>query len=121
MRRATILSFALFSLLSLAGVATAAEAPQPAAAAQTVATVTVDAAQAIAVTTPAAAQAAEVEAGLCSILEASRTNVLESATAGYWCPPYTRYCQRNEQCSGYCGIGYDHWAVCSQGCCACLG
>ena len=120
MRRATILSLALFSLLSLAGAATAAETEQPAAAPQA-ATVTAPAAEAIAVATPAAAQAAEVEAGLCNLLEASRTNVLESVTAGYWCPPNRWYCQRNSQCAGFCGVGYDHFAVCSQGCCACAG
>ena len=119
MRRATILSLALFSLLSLAGAAAAAEVEQPAAAVETVATAVANTDNAVA--TPAASQAIKAEAQLCNLLEQTGTNVLESATAGYWCPSYSRYCQRNEQCSGYCGVGYDYWAICSQGCCACLG
>ncbi len=115
MRRATILSLALFSLLSLAGVATAAEAPQPAAAAEAVATADTAAA------TPASTQADEAEVQLCNLLEKTGTNVLESVTAGYWCPPNRWYCQRNAQCAGFCGVGQDHFAVCSQGCCACAG
>jgi len=119
MRRATILSLALFSLLTLAGAATAAEVEQPAAAVQTVAAA--DVATATVVATPASSQAIEAEAQLCNLLEKTGTNVLESVTAGYWCPPNRWYCQRNAQCAGFCGAGQDHFAVCSQGCCACAG
>lgn len=114
MRRATILSLALFSLLTLAGAATAAEVEQ-AAAVETTATADT------AVATPAATQALEAEAALCNLLEATSTNVLESATAGYWCPPGRWYCQRDAQCKGFCGVGQDHFAVCEFGCCACAG
>jgi hypothetical protein len=113
MRRIQLTLLALASFLLISGAAYAAEPAAPAEAQQ--AAVTAPA------TAEAATQAVEAEAALCQLLEVTRTNVLESATAGYWCPPYTRYCRTNAQCSGYCGAGYDHWAVCEFGCCACLG
>jgi hypothetical protein len=114
MRRIQLTLLALASFLLISGAAYAAEPAAPAEAQQAAVT-------APAATAEAATQAVETEAALCQLLEVTRTNVLESATAGYWCPPYSRYCRTNAQCSGYCGAGYDHWAVCEFGCCACLG
>lgn len=111
MRRIQLTLLALASFLLISGAAYAAEPAAPAEAQQTVATAPAAEAEA----------APQAEAALCQLLEVTRTNVLESATAGYWCPPYSRYCRTNAQCSGYCGAGYDHWAVCEFGCCACLG
>jgi hypothetical protein len=49
-------------------------------------------------------------------------SAIDSISTGYWCPPYSRYCQRNSQCAGYCGAGTPPaWAICQNGCCACLG
>jgi len=42
-----------------------------------------------------------------------------NAGAAYWCPPYTLYCRKDSQCVDYCGSV--EWAVCENGCCACLG
>ena len=115
MRRATLLSTALLSLLLFAGVAVAAE-PAPAPAEETATEVLMSLAQA-----PAATPAVEPDDALCQFVEATKTNILDNTQTGYWCPPYSRYCRSNSQCSGYCGVGYDHWAVCESGCCACLG
>jgi hypothetical protein len=112
MCRNTILSLALFSLLALAGAATAAETPA-----------TAD--QPVAVSAPAEASATPAEevgpAELCQALDAANTNVIERAAYNYECPPGRWYCQRNSQCKGFCGPGQDHFAVCSFGCCACAG
>lgn len=119
MRRATLLSTALLSLLLFAGVAVAAEPaakPTPAPAEETATEVLMSLAQA-----PAATPAVEPDEALCQFVEATKTNILDNTKTGYWCPPYSRYCRTNSQCSGYCGVGYDHWAVCESGCCACLG
>lgn len=115
MRRATLLSTALLSLLFFAGAAAAAE-PTPAPAEE----IAIEAPASL-LQAPAATPAAEPDEALCQFVEATKTNILDNTKTGYWCPPYTWYCQRNSQCSGYCGVGYDHWAVCESGCCACLG
>jgi hypothetical protein len=57
-----------------------------------------------------------------SLFAINLTVPVKSASAAYWCPPYTRYCSTNAQCRGYCGPGVPaSWEICSQGCCACLG
>lgn len=115
MRRIQLTLLALASFLLISGAAYAAEPAAPAEAQEVVAAAPAETAE-------AALQAEPAEAALCQLLEVTRTNVLEGATAGYYCPPYSRYCRTNAQCAGYCGPGLDHWAICqSPGCCACLG
>lgn len=116
MRRSLVPLVALFALLLFAGAATAAETSLNAAPAEA-ATAVAPSAPVLTNSTPAI----EADAALCQFLEAAKTNVLEQATAGYWCPPGHWYCQRNSQCSGFCGIGQDQFAVCEFGCCMCAG
>lgn len=53
---------------------------------------------------------------------ASFSSLGDQIAAGYWCPPYSRYCSKNSQCAGYCGVGTPpEWEICYQGCCTCLG
>lgn len=115
MRPFTLLGLALGSLLLLAGAAGAAE---PAAPVQNEVAV---AAAPAPVQAEAVAVATEAETGLCNLLEATQTNVLDQATTGYWCPNGRWYCQTKAQCKGFCGVGQDHFTVCENGCCNCLG
>lgn len=55
-------------------------------------------------------------ASLCTFASSTPT------ASAYSCPWYSRYCQTNAQCRGYCGSGVPaDWEICSRGCCACLG
>jgi hypothetical protein len=63
-------------------------------------------------------------ASLCTFASAtpSASASVSLSSQSYSCPSYSRYCQTNSQCRGYCGPGVPaEWEICSRGCCACLG